>query len=177
LLLRAAHTLAASDLAKSGISALAQGVDGSARQLVKALKSDPATVLFGTASFWEGVDIPGGNLSLLGITRLPFAVPTDPVQAARAGQYEDAFSEYRYLGDNCSTGIWPLIRTRTDKVAVVLDQRVVTKQYGQSFPMRPNCPVRTVPPRRCRLVRASSGTRRPRLDSVLDDKSRVILVH
>jgi DNA polymerase-3 subunit epsilon/ATP-dependent DNA helicase DinG len=147
-LLRAAHALAAGDLAKSGISALAQGVDGSPRQLVRALKSDPATVLFGTASFWEGVDIPGDNLALLGITRLPFAVPTDPIQAARASQYEDSFSEYSLPQAviRFKQGFGRLIRTRTDKgVAVVLDQRVVTKQYGQAFlDALPGCPVRTV---------------------------------
>ncbi len=147
-LLQATCAAAAADLARDGITALAQSVDGSPRQLIKALKADPATVLFGTASFWEGVDIPGEDLSLLGITRLPFAVPTDPVQVARAGQYEDAFAEYSLPQAvlRFKQGFGRLIRSRTDRgIAVVLDQRVVTKQYGQAFlESLPGCPLRVV---------------------------------
>jgi hypothetical protein len=63
------------------ILVLGQGIDGSPRQLLQALKSNPRVVLLGTASFWEGVDVAGGGLSVLAIMRLPFNVPTDPVFA------------------------------------------------------------------------------------------------
>ena len=146
--LRAAHWLAQSTLREEGITALAQGVDGSPRQLVRALKNDPRTVIFGTSSFWEGVDIPGDHLSLIIMARLPFAVPTDPVHAARSALYEDSFNAYSLPQAviRFKQGFGRLIRTRTDRgVLVVLDQRIVTKQYGQAFlETLPGCPVRTL---------------------------------
>jgi DNA polymerase-3 subunit epsilon/ATP-dependent DNA helicase DinG len=136
-------------LEEAGITALAQGADGSARQLVRALQSDPATAIFGTASFWEGIDVPGDNLSLLVITRLPFPVPTDPVHAARAEQYEDAFANYTLPQAviRLKQGFGRLIRSSTDRgVAVVLDPRIATRDYGRVFlESLPPCPVRSLP--------------------------------
>jgi len=147
--LRTVHRLVSEDLRQAGITVLGQGIDGSARQLVKALQSDPKTVLLGTASFWEGVDIPGEHLSLLVITRLPFPVPTDPVHAARSEQYEDAFSQYTLpqAAIRFKQGFGRLIRSRSDRgVVVVLDPRIVTRQYGETFLQSlSGCPVQSVP--------------------------------
>ena len=121
----------------TGSTALAQGIDGSPRQLVRALLSNPQTVLLGTSSFWEGVDIPGDALSLLVIARLPFAVPTDPVYAARAALYDDAFNQYALPQAviRFKQGFGRLIRTKQDRgVLVVLDQRIVGKEYGRGVP-------------------------------------------
>jgi DNA polymerase-3 subunit epsilon/ATP-dependent DNA helicase DinG len=143
--LRGVHRLVSDDLAKEGIAVLGQNIDGSARQLVRALQSNPATVLLGTSSFWEGVDIPGEHLSLLVITRLPFPVPTDPVQAARSEQYEDAFEQYMLPQAviRFKQGFGRLIRSRTDRgVVVVLDPRITTRRYGETFLQSlPGCPV------------------------------------
>ncbi len=134
--LRAVHRLVSQPLQEDGINVLGQGIDGSPRQLVRALKATPNTVLLGTASFWEGVDIPGDALSLLVIARLPFAVPTDPVFAARSDLYEDPFSQFALPQAilRFKQGFGRLIRTKTDRgVLVVLDQRIVSKSYGPDF--------------------------------------------
>lgn len=143
--LRGMHRLLSDELAKDGITVLGQNIDGSARQLVRALQANPATVLLGTASFWEGVDIPGEHLSLLVIARLPFPVPTDPVQAARSEQYEDAFEQYMLPQAviRFKQGFGRLIRSRTDRgVVAILDPRIATKRYGETFLQSlPGCPV------------------------------------
>ena len=69
-----------------------QGIDGSRRQILESFRTTPRAVLFGTRSFWEGVDVVGQALSCLVITRLPFGVPTDPILAARAETFEDPFN-------------------------------------------------------------------------------------
>jgi DNA polymerase-3 subunit epsilon/ATP-dependent DNA helicase DinG len=135
-MLRAVKGIVEGPLWDDGIEALAQGVDGSPRQLVRALMSNPQTVLLGTSSFWEGVDIPGDALSLIVMARLPFAVPTDPVFAARAAMYEDAFNQYMFPQAviRFKQGFGRLIRTKTDRgVLVVLDQRIAVKDYGRAF--------------------------------------------
>jgi DNA polymerase-3 subunit epsilon/ATP-dependent DNA helicase DinG len=111
--------------------------DGSSRQsLLDGFKTNERAVLLGTRSFWEGVDIPGESLSALVITRLPFAVPTDPVFAARAETYTDSFNNYT-LPDailRFRQGFGRLIRTRTDRgIVAIFDSRVLTKSYGASF--------------------------------------------
>ena len=58
---------------------VAQGIDGTPKRLIDLLKEHPRTLVLGTSSFWEGVDVRGDALSMLIIARLPFAVPTDPV--------------------------------------------------------------------------------------------------
>ncbi|MCH2653772.1 MAG: DEAD/DEAH box helicase family protein [Gemmatimonadetes bacterium] len=94
-------------------------------------------ILLGTASFWEGVDVPGDPLRGLIIQKLPFKVPTEPVTAARmeaiqrAGQ--DGFQEYMlpHAALRLKQGVGRLIRSKSDRGAVVLlDDRLVTKQYG-----------------------------------------------
>ena len=82
--LRRVADLVRPELEAAGIIALAQGVEGSPKQLTDQLRNNPRTLVLGTSSFWEGVDIPGDDLSVLVIVRLPFAVPTDPIFAARS---------------------------------------------------------------------------------------------
>jgi ATP-dependent DNA helicase DinG len=123
-------------LAQDGISVLEQGDGTSRRQLLENFKNNPRSVLMGTRSFWEGVDVPGEALSCLAIVRLPFAVPTDPLYAARAEQFDNPFFDYfvpeavlRFL-----QGFGRLIRTRSDRgVVAVFDKRLLTKSYGPAF--------------------------------------------
>jgi len=146
--LRAAHNLIREPLEREGIEALGQGIDGSPRQLVRALMASPRSVILGTASFWEGVDLAGEALSLLVIARLPFTVPTEPVFAARSAQYDDPFSEYGLPQAvlRFKQGFGRLIRRRTDRgVVAVLDRRITSKAYGAAFlESLPRCPVREV---------------------------------
>lgn len=123
-------------LAQDGITVYAQGSGSSRGQLLESFRSGGKAALFGTRSFWEGVDIPGEALSCLVIVKLPFDVPNDPVVAARSEGYEDPFNEYmvpeavlRFM-----QGFGRLIRTASDQgIAVVLDQRLLTKRYGTRF--------------------------------------------
>ncbi len=144
--LRAAHAAAAGPLREAGIEALAQGADGSPAQLVQALLSNPQTVLFGTSSFWEGVDVAGDALSLLVMARLPFAVPAEPVFQARSSEYDRPFEEYAVPQAvlRFRQGFGRLIRTKNDRgVMVVLDRRIMSKRYGAAFwEALPPCPVR-----------------------------------
>ncbi len=144
--LRTTHGLVSEALSREGISVLGQGIDGSARQLVRALQSSPRTVLLGTASFWEGVDIVGEALSLLIMTRLPFNVPTEPVFAARSALYDDPFNQYALPQAilRFKQGFGRLIRSKTDRgVMVVLDGRITSKSYGTAFlGSLPGCSMR-----------------------------------
>ena len=144
--LRAAHRLVGEMLREEAIQVLGQGIDGSARQLVRALQSNPNTVLFGTASFWEGVDIPGDALSLLIVARLPFNVPSEPVFAARSAMYDQPFEQYALPQAvlRFKQGFGRLIRSKTDRgVVVVLDRRIVSKRYGPAFlECLPDCTMR-----------------------------------
>ena len=144
--LRTARELTREALAEDGIEVLAQGVDGSPRQLVQALRSSERMMVLGTASFWEGVDIAGEALSLLVIARLPFNVPTEPVFAARSAQYDDPFEEYAIPQAvlRFKQGFGRLIRSRTDRgVVAVLDRRLTSKSYGAAFlDSLPACRVR-----------------------------------
>lgn len=142
---RAAQGIAA-PLARENIFVLEQGEGASANALLESFKSSERAVLLGTKSFWEGVDVPGEALSVVVIAKLPFDVPTDPLVAARSETYEDPFNEY-YLPEailKFRQGFGRLIRTQSDRgVAVILDKRVLTKQYGRLFlESLPHCTVR-----------------------------------
>jgi DNA polymerase-3 subunit epsilon/ATP-dependent DNA helicase DinG len=134
--LRTTARATAGRLARAGISILEQGDGTSRQQLLENFKNNPRAVLLGTRSFWEGVDIPGEALSCLAIVRLPFAVPTDPLYAARAEQFDNPFFDYfvpdavlRFL-----QGFGRLIRTRSDRgVVAVFDKRLLTKSYAPAF--------------------------------------------
>jgi DNA polymerase-3 subunit epsilon/ATP-dependent DNA helicase DinG len=138
-------------LEAEGILVLAQGIDGSPKQLLSALRENSRTVLLGAASFWEGVDVAGDALSLLVIARLPFPVPTDPVYVARSGLYDHPFEEYALPQAvlRFRQGFGRLIRTKTDRgVLVVLDTRLRGRRYGEAFLRSlPRCTLREMPAR------------------------------
>ena len=119
-----------------GVEVFAQGVDGSAPQLMSRFREAPNSLLLGTSSFWEGVDLPSGVLKALVLTRLPFQVPTDPIVKARSDQYKEPFMEYSVPQAvlRFRQGIGRLIRSKEDRgVIVVLDKRITGRSYGRSF--------------------------------------------
>jgi DNA polymerase-3 subunit epsilon/ATP-dependent DNA helicase DinG len=136
----------ASPLAQKDITVFEQGEGASPNALLESFKSTERAILLGTRSFWEGVDIPGTALSVLVIVKLPFAVPSDPLVAARAETFEDPFNEY-HLPEailRFRQGFGRLIRTQSDRgVVVILDRRVLTKAYGKLFiESLPQCTLR-----------------------------------
>jgi len=136
-------------LANQGISVFEQGQGASPHALLESFKSTEQAVLLGTRAFWEGVDIPGEDLSVLGIVKLPFGVPSDPVIAARSETFEQPFYEYS-IPEAIITfrqGFGRLIRSRQDKgIVVMFDNRVLTKQYGKMFiDSLPPCTVQVGP--------------------------------
>ncbi len=132
-------------LEEAGVLVLAQRLDGSPRQLIERLRTTPNVVVLGTATFWEGVDVVGPALSLLVITKLPFAVPSDPVFAARSELFDEPFLQYAVPQAvlKFKQGFGRLIRSSHDRgVCAVLDRRVLTKRYGASFVQSlPECSV------------------------------------
>ena len=124
---------------KNGIVLLKQG-DMPRQYLLDNFKLQSNAVLFGTESFWEGIDVPGENLQCVIITKLPFKVPTDPVVKARLKRIEaegrNPFINYLLPLAIIKTkqGVGRLIRKRSDKgIIVILDKRIVTKNYGDMF--------------------------------------------
>jgi ATP-dependent DNA helicase DinG len=119
---------------------LMQGLDLSRTELTRQMRDLGNAVLFGTDSFWTGVDVPGAALSQVIITRLPFDPPTHPVTEARCERVRDAgrnpFNEIT-LPDaliKFRQGVGRLIRNRRDRgVVTILDARVLAKAYGREF--------------------------------------------
>ena len=108
--------------------------------LLERFRATPGAVLFATSSFWQGVDVPGDQLSCVIVDRLPFAVPSDPVVAARVRALNEdgrnAFAEYQVPEAVLALkqGFGRLIRTRTDRgVLAILDNRIQRMQYGRIF--------------------------------------------
>jgi ATP-dependent DNA helicase DinG len=124
-------------LSDAGISLLAQSSGSSRQQLLAQFRAeDSRSVLLGTRSFWEGVDVPGDALQAVMIVKFPFDVPSDPVFAARSETFEYPFFEYSIPEAvlRFRQGFGRLIRRKDDQgVVVVLDKRILTKRYGQSF--------------------------------------------
>ena len=127
-------------------------VQGSASKgsLLKKFRETPNAVLFATSSFWQGVDVRGEQLSCVIIDKLPFAVPSDPIVAARQRHIEEqgGSSFYEYSVPQAiiglKQGLGRLIRSTSDRgVLAVLDPRLRTKMYGQSF-------LQSLPP--CRIT-------------------------
>ena len=107
-----------------------------AYRLVEQFKGIPNAVLLGTASFWQGIDIPGDALQCVVIAKLPFAVPDDPIVEARMERLKNPFFEFQVPQATLlfRQGFGRLIRTKTDRGAVVvLDSRITTKSYGKWF--------------------------------------------
>ena len=152
-LLRRTHERLRERLAAEGICALRQGETGRS-ELLRRFRSGPPHALFGTDSFWEGVDVKGEALECVVITRLPFRVPSEPLQVARMEELEargvnpfGAFTVPQAVL-KFKQGFGRLIRSATDRgVVVVLDRRIVTKPYGRAF-------LRSLPP--TRFARAST---------------------
>jgi ATP-dependent DNA helicase DinG len=138
--------------ANNKMNLLVQGGGVPRTKLLEQFKTTPRSVLFGTDSFWGGVDVPGDALSNVIITRLPFAVPDTPLIEAKLELIEarggDAFTEYSLPEAilKLRQGVGRLIRTTTDRgIIVILDNRIVTRPYGRAFMQAlPKCPVEIV---------------------------------
>ncbi len=143
--LQATYRAIKAPLEEQGVLVLAQRTDGSPRQLVDRLRYSANVVVLGTSTFWEGVDVVGDALSLLVITKLPFAVPSDPVFAARSELFEQPFLEYAVPQAvlKFKQGFGRLIRSSQDRgVCAILDRRVISKRYGASFVQSlPDCSI------------------------------------
>jgi ATP-dependent DNA helicase DinG len=125
---------------QAGRPFLMQGADLSRTELTRQMRDRGNAVLFGTDSFWTGVDVPGEALAQVIITRLPFDPPTHPITEARCDHIRDAggspFNELT-LPDaliKFRQGVGRLIRTATDRgLVTLLDTRVLAKSYGRLF--------------------------------------------
>ena len=134
---------------EQGIRLLVQDKGNSRTRLLKEFKEDRDSVLFGTDSFWQGVDVPGEALSNVILTRLPFSVPDEPLFEARCERIREKGGEpFRELQLpeailKFRQGVGRLIRSREDRGQIaVLDGRILTKSYGKSFlKILPECPV------------------------------------
>jgi ATP-dependent DNA helicase DinG len=136
---RAMRAIAAALAGKTPRPPLVQG-DAPKLMLLRRFRADGHAVLVATMSFWEGVDVPGDALRLVIIDKLPFAVPSDPVVAARCRALEEAgqnpFLAYSVpeAAITLKQGFGRLLRTRTDRgIVAILDRRVRTRGYGAAM--------------------------------------------
>ena len=112
----------------------------SSHNLLNRFKSSHNAVLFGVDSFWAGVDVPGENLRSIILTKLPFAVPTEPIQEARCEELEKkgvtSFAHYSVPQAviKLRQGFGRLVRSSSDYgIVTILDDRILRKSYGKTF--------------------------------------------
>ncbi|HVH65055.1 MAG TPA: helicase C-terminal domain-containing protein [Candidatus Acidoferrum sp.] len=123
-------------MAHSDLTVLAQNLDGTRRQLLAEFQDNPRSILLGSSSFWEGIDVPGDGLSCVVIVRLPFKVPSDPLQRARSASLADPFGQLALPEAvlRLKQGFGRLIRRQSDRGAVLLmDHRIANRTYGGAF--------------------------------------------
>ncbi len=124
-------------LKEKGITILGQNLSGGRNKIIELFKQDPEnTIIFGTNSFWEGVDIKGEALNCVVIQKLPFDPPSDPIHSARASLYENPFNDYQVPRAvlRFKQGFGRLIRSSKDSgKVIILDSRIISKPYGAAF--------------------------------------------
>ena len=127
-------------LGENNITLLQQGANVDRTTLLRQFKTKGSNVLFGTDSFWQGVDVPGQALSSVIIVRLPFAAPDQPLLAGRLEQIRELggnpFNDYQLPAAiiKFKQGFGRLIRSKTDSgIVAVLDSRIINRSYGRKF--------------------------------------------
>lgn len=138
-------------LFEQGIKLLAQGISGSRNSILNEFKRNKNSVLLGTSSFWEGVDVQGDSLSQLIVFKLPFQVPSEPLVEAYIEKLEaqNKNSFMHFMLPNAllkvRQGFGRLIRSKLDKgVVIILDKRVITTRYGDYFRQILPCQLQVV---------------------------------
>lgn len=159
-------------LAENNIELLQQGSLLDRTTLLKRFKAEGNSVLFGTDSFWQGVDVPGETLSNVIIVRLPFAVPEKPLLAGRLKQIRELggnpFNDYQLPSAilKFKQGFGRLIRSKLDTgIVVILDSRIVRKSYGAKF-------LAAIPKCKTKIVVADRGRRTGDRGKKTDDRRK-----